>query len=147
MAGILCNLTNHDGDPGEPCVVKLDNANSMLEEFEGTRKMAGVLGDSACGLVIEQDGATMTPAPALSATPGLTASELLRIGRAFVQMLTGHGTDVGALSAVIWDAFRAGSQLLTLYNVAERLRFGGTDDAYCAQPNSTCFDHLHPDSP
>ena len=45
---LLCNLTNHDGDPGEPCVVKLDDANSMLGEFEGTKKMAGVLGDSAC---------------------------------------------------------------------------------------------------
>ena len=45
---LLCNLTNHNGEPGEPCVVKLDDANSMLEEFEGTKKMAGVLGDNAC---------------------------------------------------------------------------------------------------
>ena len=45
---LLCNLTNHNGESGEPCVVKLDDANSMLEEFEGTKKMAGVLGDSAC---------------------------------------------------------------------------------------------------
>ena len=30
-------MTDHFGDHGEPCVVKLDNANDILKEYEETK--------------------------------------------------------------------------------------------------------------
>ena len=47
-AVLLANITKHDGQPGEPCVIKIDTALNMLKEYKGTKKMADKLGENAC---------------------------------------------------------------------------------------------------